>query len=282
VYCIAVCDNRIAVHSSSMSKTRSNADRPNPADTSPDRAGVQVIARAAHVLRALQRYPDGASLGDLAKAVELPRSTVQRIVDALDSEGLVIAGSARAGVRPEPALLALAAAARFGIVDLARPTVEALAKATGETVDLSIANHDRVVFVDQVPGTHRLAAVSAVGVSFPMHSCANGKAVLASMDELELRRVRARLKCAAKTPNTHTSWPALNADLDRVRKSGIAYDREEHSLGISAVAMAFRMPDGQLGALSIPVPTQRFRATAPQLVDALKHHHQRLTRMMRG
>ncbi|MFI5306007.1 MAG: IclR family transcriptional regulator [Polyangiales bacterium] len=263
-----------------MPKTRRGAVSLTGGDEGPDRAGVQVIARAALVLRALQRYPEGASLGDLAKAIELPRSTVQRIVDALDTEGLVVAGSSQRGVRLGPALLGLAAATRFDIVELARPEVEALAKATGETVDLSIANHDKVVFVDQVPGTHRLAAVSAVGVSFPMHSCANGKALLASMDELELRRVSSRLKCVAKTQNTHTSWQSLNAELARIRKNGIAYDREENSLGISAVAMAFRMPDGQLGALSIPVPTQRFRAALPNLVEALKRHHQRLTRML--
>jgi len=265
-----------------MPKILQGAVSLGPVDEPADRAGVQVIARAALVLRALQRFPEGASLGDLAKAVELPRSTVQRIVDALDAEGLVIAASAHGGARLGPALLGLAAATRFGIVQLARPTLEALAKATGETVDLSIVHHDKVVFVDQVPGIHRLAAVSAVGVSFPMHSCANGKAVLASMDELELRRVRARLKCVPKTSNTHTSWEALEADLERVRKSGIAHDREENSLGICAVAMAFRMPDGQLGALSIPVPTQRFRAALPKLVEALKRHHQRLTRELPG
>ncbi|HMI90042.1 MAG TPA: helix-turn-helix domain-containing protein, partial [Polyangiales bacterium] len=166
------------------------ADADSDTDEPSDRAGIQVIARAALVLRALQRYPDGASLGDLAKAVELPRSTVQRIVNALDCEGLVVAASSQTGVRLGPALLGLAASARFGIVELARPTIEALAKATGETVDLSIAGHDKIVFVDQVPGTHRLAAVSAVGVSFALHSCANGKAALAAMDELELSRVR--------------------------------------------------------------------------------------------
>ena len=264
-----------------MPKTKQSAASLSPADETPDRVGVQVIARAALVLRALQRYPEGASLGDLAKAAELPRSTVQRIVDALDNEGLVIAGSAHRGVRLGPALLGHAAAARFGLATLARPRVEALAKATGETVDLSIASHDKVVFVDQVPGIHRLAAVSAVGVSFPMYCSANGKAVLALMDELELRRVRLRMKYLAKTKNTLTSWEALEADLERVRKSGIAYDREENSYGISAVAMAFRMPDGQLGALSIPVPTQRFRAALPKLVEALKQQHQRLIGMFR-
>ena len=266
-----------------MARTKRSAAAVSAPEEEPaDRGGVQVIARAAQVLRALQRFPEGASLGDLAKAVELPRSTVQRIVDALDAEGLVVAGSAHGGVRLGPALLGLAAAARFDIVEIARPILEALAKATGETVDLSIANHDKVVFVDQVPGVHRLAAVSAVGVSFPLHACANGKAVLAAMDELELQRVRARTRLVAKTDSTHTSWHALEAELERIRKSGVAYDREENSHGISAVGMAFRMSDGRLGALSIPVPTQRFRAALPELLDALKGQHQRLVRLLPG
>jgi DNA-binding IclR family transcriptional regulator len=113
-----------------------------------------------------------------------------------------------------------------------------------------------------------------------MHSCANGKAVLAAMDELELRRVRLRLKCVARTANTLASWRALDAELGRIRKSGIAYDREEHSLGISAVGMAFRLPGGQLAALSIPVPTQRFRGVLPKLVEALRREHGHLTQLL--
>jgi DNA-binding IclR family transcriptional regulator len=90
------------------------------------------------------------------------------------------------------------------------------------------------------------------------------------------------LKCVAKTPNTHTRWDALSAELARIRKAGVAYDREENSPGISAVAMGFRMHDGQLGALSIPVPTQRFRKALPKLVQELKRQHRRLTRLLPG
>src|SRR5205807_1695051 len=48
--------------------------------------GVQVIARAASVLRALENRPEGLSLGQIAKEVGLARSTVQRIVAALQAE----------------------------------------------------------------------------------------------------------------------------------------------------------------------------------------------------
>ena len=89
-------------------------------DNSAPRSGVQVIARAAAVLRKLQDHPAGLTLGELAKLLKLPRSTVQRIVEALADENFVIAASPTRGVRLGPALLALAAVAagtnmqRFG------------------------------------------------------------------------------------------------------------------------------------------------------------------------
>ena len=241
-----------------------------------ERQGVQVIARAAALLRALEKHPDGLSLGELARALALPRSTVQRIVDALDREGLVIAASAASGVRLGPALLALAAATRFHIAEVARQTLEALAKECGETVDLSLADQDKVVFIDQVAGTHRLTAVSALGVSFPLHSSANGKAVLAAMDDSEIARLKRRLRLVAMTPNTITSWAKLEREIATIRASGLATDNEENSLGISALAIAIRSPSGEIAAISVPAPTQRFASTQTKLAAALRKHCKKL------
>jgi len=243
---------------------------------SSERQGVQVIARAAALLRALQHRPEGMTLGELAKAISLPRSTVQRLVDALDSEGLVLAASTASGVRLGPSLLALAAATRFHIAEVARRTLEALAKDTGETVDLSLADQDKVVFIDQVPGTHRLTAVSAVGVSFPLHSSAPGKAILAAMDDEEIDRLRPRMKLVSQTPATITTWEELQREVRLIRKRGYAFDRDENSLGISAVAVAIRNPSGEIAAISIPAPTQRFSETETDLTESLLRHVSRL------
>jgi DNA-binding IclR family transcriptional regulator len=58
-----------------------------------DKSQVQVIARAAAILRALEEEKSGLSLGQIASRVDLARSTVQRIVSALESEKLVLAAS---------------------------------------------------------------------------------------------------------------------------------------------------------------------------------------------
>jgi IclR family acetate operon transcriptional repressor len=240
------------------------------------RQGIRVIARAAAVLRALERHPEGLTLGEIANLVSLPRSTVQRIVDALDREHFVIAASASGGVRLGPALIALAASTRLDIAEYTRPALVQLAKELGETVDLSVLAQDKVVFIDQIPGTHRLRAVSAVGISFPPHCTASGKALLAALPEPQLQRLKKRLKLSRLTKSSIVTWDELDRELESIRKRGIAYDREEHSIGICAVGAAIRYPTGELAAVSIPVPTQRFAASEKRLAKVLVERCQTL------
>jgi DNA-binding IclR family transcriptional regulator len=233
------------------------------------RRGIRVIARAADVLRALEGRDEGLSLGQIAKQLDLPRSTVQRIVDALDTENFVVAATPTARVKLGPALVRIASSIRFQIVETARPYMARLSGETGETVDLSILDQDKLVFLDQIPGSHRLRAVSAVGMSFPLHCSANGKALLAALDEVQLERLKHHIDLSTHTANTITSWKKLTAELRTIRKEGIAYDREEHSAGISAVAAVVRGPAGELAAFSIPTPPQRFKGMEARLKSRL-------------
>src|SRR5215472_1262759 len=86
-----------------------------------DKSQVQVIARAAAILRALEHEVSGLSLGQIAQRVNLARSTVQRIVAALQAEKLVIAASPNGRVRLGPTILRLAASARTDFVAVVRP-----------------------------------------------------------------------------------------------------------------------------------------------------------------
>jgi DNA-binding Lrp family transcriptional regulator len=87
--------------------------------------GIQVIARAAAILNVLGKHPGGMSLGEIAQEVALPRSTVQRIVAALDSAQLVRSSGA-GGLRLGPALLKLISSVHSDVVDLVRPFLERL------------------------------------------------------------------------------------------------------------------------------------------------------------
>src|SRR5438105_4042272 len=177
---------------------------------SSEKSQVQVIARAATILRALEQEKTGLSLGQIAQRVNLARSTVQRIVAALEAEKLVIAASPAGRVRLGPAILRLAASVRTDFAALARPFIVQLSNELKETVDLATVKKDHLVFIDQVIGSQRLRTVSAVGESFPLHCTANGKAYLAELDEPAIDRLIGRT-CEPRTLKTLTRINALAA-----------------------------------------------------------------------
>jgi DNA-binding IclR family transcriptional regulator len=226
--------------------------------TKSDKSQVQVIARAATILRALEDENAGLSLGQIAQRVNLARSTVQRIVAALETESLVIAATPNGRVRLGPAILRLAASVRSDFIAAARPFLERLSAELQETVDLAVVKKDHLVFIDQVIGPQRLRTVSAVGETFPLHCTANGKAYLAQLSEAGVEKLIGRT-FEPRTPNTITRIEALIEELAKVRaNNGIAIDREEHSLGICAAGVSLRDPLGNSVAISVPVPSQRF------------------------
>ncbi len=229
---------------------------------------IQVIARAGAILRALENESAGLSLGQIAQRVNLARSTVQRIVAALAAEKLVIAASPMGRVRLGPAILRLAASVHTDFVALVRPFLVRLSHELRETVDLATVKRDHLVFVDQVIGPQRLRTVSAVGESFPLSCTANGKAYLAELDDREIEALLGR-RFEARTPNTPTTLAALLADLKAVRRSGVAFDREEHTVGISAAGVALRDLAGSYVAISVPVPTSRFKERAARIAARL-------------
>jgi DNA-binding IclR family transcriptional regulator len=231
--------------------------------------GIQALARAVQVIKACEREGRGLSLGEIAGLVNLPRSTVQRIVQTLVAEGFLAAGHGAKSITLGPDLLAMGALASAQAVERALPLLKTLAQDTGETVDLAWFNRDHMVFLAQVPGSQRLQAVSAVGDAFPLHCTANGKAALALLPEGAAASLIAtdlpRLTC-----HTITDAKALGQELDGIRETGMAHDREEHTLGISAIGMALRDRAQQIYAVSIPVPTVRFGEQRERCERALR------------
>jgi DNA-binding IclR family transcriptional regulator len=232
------------------------------------RGGVQSIARVAAVLRALERSSAGLGITELATATELPKSTVHRLVAALAAEDLV-ARSSEGRVRLGPAIARLGAAAHEALAEQLRPLLLGLRRDLDETVDLSVLDGAAARFVDQVPAPHRLRATSAVGELFPLHCTANGKALLAALPA-EAADALLPPRLPRLTPHTIVARKALHEELDRVRTDGVAFDREEHTLGICAVGVA--VPAGKepaAAAISVPIPAQRFEQIEGAVVAAL-------------
>ena len=245
------------------------------------RSGVQAIARAAAVLRALEATPAGLSLSDLALEVGLAKSTAHRIVSALADERLVARGP-DGRVRLGPALARLGTASQEALGERLRPVLLKLRREIDETVDLAVLDGAAVRFIDQVPASHRLRTVSSVGELFPLHCTANGKALLASIPASRVAELLPE-SLPRLTTKTIASRSELLLELEEVRRRGVAFDREEHSEGICAVGAAVAA-DSQsaIAAISTPAPRQRFDGREDELATAVRETAAAATRLLSG
>ena len=144
--------------------------------------GTQAIDRAAQLLVLVVESDESSSVGELAEAAGLPKSTVSRVVSALERQGLVQRQGSRGGIRPGPVLLGLARRGVSGddIVALCRDTLERLGEASGETIDLAVpVPGGSELYLDQVDSRHFLGTVNWVGRRLPHHCTSVGKVFMA-------------------------------------------------------------------------------------------------------
>jgi DNA-binding IclR family transcriptional regulator len=232
-------------------------------DEQEQRNGVQVLARAATILRLLAADSSGGlTFSELVARAGLPRTTVHRIRYALEEEGFVCADEATGRLHLGPGLLQLAVASRRDLPTVVSPYLERLSRELNETVDLAVLDGMHVLFIAQHPAPQRsLMVVSRVGARFPAFCTANGKVLLAQLSPDELRR-RLPKKLEAPAHRRLFSRDDLLRELDEVRRTGIGYDREEHHVGICSAGVAITDIDGSIASISVPMPAARFYADA--------------------
>ncbi|MBP1627967.1 MAG: Transcriptional regulator, IclR family [Holophagaceae bacterium] len=239
--------------------------------------GIQALNRAVDILRVLGEHPGGLTIRKLAGLAGLSPSTTQRIIATLEASNLVM-GSAQ-GFRLGPTVVHLARSVRpFDVVGMVHPLLLQLASATGESASLAVLSHGKAVVVDQASGRHALTASTKVGSSLPLHSSACGKALLAALPHEDLENLRIELPLAALTHRTIIHWPQLLPELESTRARGLAFDHQENALGICAIAISVPIPGPVMTAVSVPIPTSRYREVESLVCEALKECRQILLR----
>lgn len=158
-----------------------------------DQSGM--VGRTATVLRALSQHDLGVRTADLARAVDLPRPTVHRLLAALHDEGFVDRDteSGRWFLGPELFVLGTAAARRYDVTELAHPHLRRLAEATGESAFFSARRGEETVCLLREDGAFPIRSfVLAEGVRFPLGVVSAGLVVLAHLPDREVDDYLAR------------------------------------------------------------------------------------------
>jgi IclR family acetate operon transcriptional repressor len=229
---------------------------------------VRLIARAAAILRALVQQPHGASLGDLAKATGIPRSTVQRLVNALEAERMVRTNGPLPGVRLGVELCRMAAFVEGDARDILRPYAERLLDCFQETIDITYWDKDVPVVIENFDSPQALRAVSHLGARLPLHCTASGKAHLSLMRPARRSELLAG-PLARHTARTKTDPKEVLVEIEASARQGYFLDREEFTEGLCAVAVTVAVPSPSEFSIAIVAPAQRFEANLESYLEKL-------------
>jgi DNA-binding IclR family transcriptional regulator len=238
----------------------------------PGAGTVQSVDRAVAILEILAR--DGeAGVTEVARELEVHKSTASRLLAALDRRELVTQDAARGRFRLGIGILRLAGAVgrRLDIVQESRPVCRALAQQVGETVNLAILSGRDALYLDQVAGPSALSPHNWAGQRIPLHATSDGKVLLAYLPEADLAESLTP-PLARFTDRTITDLARFPALLAGIRRQGYATAVEELEAGLTAVAAPVRNAEGAVVA-SISASGPSFRIPAeriPALADSVR------------
>jgi DNA-binding IclR family transcriptional regulator len=237
--------------------------------------GVQSVDRALFVLEILARLGE-AGVTELAAEIGVHKSTVSRLLAALEEHEMVEQAHERGKYRLGFGILRLANAVsgRLDITQQGREICERLAAQVGETVNIAVLRSHYVVNVDQARGPTSVGSHNWVGELTPLHATSSGKILLAFMAAEARRDLLTEAGLSRFTERTMTSIDDLDRQLNMVARDGYVVSVEELEHGLTAVAAPIRDHTGTvIAALSVSGPVYRLtedraREIAPAVVSA--------------
>lgn len=218
-----------------------------PTNGAATRTGM--LQRTLDLLDAFRPADSAVPPAELARRAGLSKATGHRIIQEMVSLGVLerVDGGVRLGMRMfeigqlVPRLRKLRRAAL--------PFMHDLREATKGTVHLAVLDGTDTLYLEILQRADDLP--SRVGGRLPAYSTGVGKAMLAySPDSVVQQIFEGPLRKVG--PNTITSPTELMRELANIRRTGVAYDRQEAATGLVCAASAVCGPDGTvLGGLSV-------------------------------
>lgn len=217
-------------------------------------------------------------VGELARRLEVPKSTVQRALNALADVAWIEPDPTSSTTRWVMTTRALAVAAQGGPElrsENVRRVMQTLRDEFNENVHLTVRHGDVIVIVDKVESTHGVRVYDPLGIPVPMHASSSGKALLAAASLAE-RTAYIDRALERFTDRTLVDPSALEKELQEVRERGYAVNAGEWRTSVSGVAAVIPSRGGgeAKAALAIAAPTERLTegqiaAMGPRLIEVV-------------
>ncbi|KKM09125.1 hypothetical protein SY88_20500 [Clostridiales bacterium PH28_bin88] len=220
---------------------------------------IQSLVKGLTVLECFASDLDEYGVTELSALVNIPESTVQRIINTLEFKGYILQNPLTQKYRLSLKLLTTKATfQRMNFwLQKSRKHMVALNEQCGETVNLAIRDEDKLVFIDKVDSGHLLRPNYIVGARYPLHCTALGKCLVSDFPEDKLKYLFAD-KMEQLTPYTNTELSGLIQDLKFVRENGYGIDDQQFQLGLYCIGVPIYGFGGRVvAALSVSTPMVR-------------------------
>ncbi|BCB91218.1 IclR family transcriptional regulator domain-containing protein [Phytohabitans suffuscus] len=238
-------------------------------------AGRSVTLRALSVLDAFGPAHRRLNLSEIAHRADLPLATAHRHVrELVDWHALERREDGTYQIGPRLWHLGLLSPMHADLREVALPHTQDLCAATSDTVHLAVRDGARALYVERLGGVRSVRVVSRPGGLLPLHATGVGKVLLAWAPP-QVRR-EALAGAQRLTPHTVVDPARLAAQLSGIRRTGVAWTREEMALGASSLAVAVRGPGGGVvAAVGLVVPSTRPHPATGLRALRRRHHRDR-------
>jgi IclR family acetate operon transcriptional repressor len=211
---------------------------------------------------------------EIASRLRLPKSTAYRFVSTLRQIGLLVQDTQSRRYRLGARLLSLQPAVirPVDLQTLALPFLQDLMRRSGETAHLTERHGTLAAITEVVESPSMLRMAPKRGQTFPLHSGALSRAILAHLPPREIDQILQARKLKRFTPNTPTSPAAVKRTLQEVRRAGYALSLQEVTVGACGISAPILGPNGwAIGSIGVSGPMQRLTEQKRQtLVDPIR------------
>src|SRR6201996_695429 len=228
-------------------------------------SGAQTLARGLRIVSFLVSQAEPQRPAQIARSLDLERSAMYRLLREWESNSFVIREPDSGRYTIGSGLVALSARVmrRVDLRRAARPLMEQLSQATGETITLHVRHGRNRICVEVVPGGHTVSRVVEIGQTLPIHAGPSGKAILAFIEPAEMASI---VEEACSFP---TDQAALFATLEDIRQLGYIASVGDRSPGVGGLSAPLFNADGIVGSLTISGPSSRWNMDAMGTVAPL-------------
>jgi IclR family KDG regulon transcriptional repressor len=232
------------------------------AKTDKNRYNLQNVQRVAWILKAFSEHGGPLSLADLARATEINKTTIFRIMTTFADEGFFVFDpeTKKYRVGCEFSRLSAGLAGNASLIEVARPHMNNLRDEVNETVAMYVRQDTDKLSVAISEGTYPVRRTVILGERTPLHCSAGGKVLLAFEPDDVRDDLLSRLAYERFTEHTVTDRATLEKQLAEVRATGYAVSSEERYLGALSIAAPVVLIDGRLvAAINILSPVFRVK-----------------------